>query len=77
MKGDPGYAPVALIGRVKAKASAEAGPIRVGDLLTTSETPGCLMRCEDISRCAGAIAGKALEPLVKGQGKILVLVTLQ
>ncbi|MFL6337408.1 MAG: hypothetical protein ACJ754_29260 [Pyrinomonadaceae bacterium] len=77
VKGDPGYAPVALIGRVKAKASAEAGPIRVGDLLTTSETPGRLMRCADVSSCAGAIAGKALEPLFKGQGEILVLVTLQ
>jgi hypothetical protein len=77
LKGDPGHAPVALIGRIKAKASAEAGPIRVGDLLTTSETPGHLMRCADVSSCASAIAGKALEPLGKGQGEILVLVTLQ
>ncbi|MFH1413327.1 MAG: hypothetical protein ABIG56_00555, partial [Candidatus Omnitrophota bacterium] len=71
------HLPIALIGRVEAKVSAENGPIRVGDLLTTSATPGHLMKCNDRSKCAGAIAGKALESLNEGKGEIKVLVTLQ
>lgn len=68
--------PLALAGRVKAKASAENGPIKRGDLLTTSSTPGHLMRCESKEKCLGAMVGKALEPLVSGKGQIVVLVTL-
>lgn len=68
--------PLALAGRVKAKASAENGPIKRGDLLTTSSTPGHLMRCETKEKCLGAMVGKALEPLTSGKGKIMVLVTL-
>ncbi len=71
------HLPIALIGRVKAKVSAENGAIQVGDLLTTSSTPGHLMKCDDISKCAGAIAGKALESLTNRKGTIVVLVTLQ
>jgi hypothetical protein len=69
--------PVALAGRVKVKVSAENGAIRAGDLLTTSSTPGHLMRCEDPGRHHGAIAGKALEPFAGETGVITVLVTLQ
>ena len=76
-KGATDKLPVALIGRVKAKVSAEAGPIRPGDRLITSATPGHLMRCGDLSKCTGAIAGKALESLDSGRGVITVLVTLQ
>ena len=68
--------PLALAGRVKAKASAENGPIKRGDLLTTSSTPGHLMKCESKEKCFGAMVGKALEPLVDGKGKIIVLVML-
>ena len=36
------------------------------------------MKASDLSRSHGAILGKAMEPLAKGQkGQILVLVTLQ
>lgn len=69
--------PVALIGRIKAKVSAENGAIAIGDLLTTSATPGHLMKCEDKAKCFGAVAGKALEPFESGQGTITVLATLQ
>lgn len=69
--------PVALIGRVKAKVSAENGSVKVGDLLTTSSTPGYAMRCADKTKCFGATVGKALEPLAGGKGTILVLATLQ
>jgi hypothetical protein len=69
--------PLALVGRVPVKADASLGAIQVGDLLTTSSTPGHAMRCVDRLQCVGAIVGKALEPLDGGTGTILVLVTLQ
>jgi len=69
--------PVAMIGIVPCKASAENGPIRRGDLLVTSSTPGHVMRASDHSRMAGAIVGKALEPLQNGTGVIEIAVTLQ
>jgi len=69
--------PIALVGRVQVKVTAEAGPIRVGDLLTSSSTPGHAMRCADPAAHPGAIAGKALEPLAEGTGMITALVTLQ
>lgn len=69
--------PLALVGRVPVKTDASFGAIRVGDLLTTSPTPGHAMRCGDRLQCVGAIIGKALEPLDSGSGVILVLVTLQ
>jgi hypothetical protein len=69
--------PVAIIGIVPTKVSAEAGPIQVGDLLTTSSTPGYAMRCEDRLKCFGATLGKAMETLAEGMGVIKVLVTLR
>ncbi len=69
--------PVALIGRVDANVTVENGVIKPGDLLVTSSTPGHLMKCSDIAKCAGAIAGKALESLESGKGMIKILVTLQ
>jgi hypothetical protein len=80
--GEPGKInkeklPIALIGRVKAKVSAENGAIQPGDLLTTSATPGHLMKCDDPAKCFGAVAAKALESFEKGKGRITVLVTLQ
>lgn len=49
--------PIALIGRVALKVSTENGPIKAGDFLTTSSTPGVAMRATQ----AGVIIGKALE----------------
>jgi hypothetical protein len=69
--------PVAIIGIVPTKVSDENGPIRIGDLLTTSGTPGHAMRCADRVRCVGATLGKAMEPLAEGKGVIKVLVTLR
>ena len=40
--------PLALAGRVLAKVSGENGPIEIGDLMTTSSTPGHLMRYSDV-----------------------------
>ena len=71
----PGRPLMALLGRVYVKATAANGPIRPGDLLTTAGKPGYAMRCPDAKRCEGAIVGKALEALPRGEGLILVLVT--
>ncbi len=74
---DPGEVPVAIVGIVPTKVSAENGAVRVGDLLTTSHTPGYAMRCTNRLRCIGATIGKAMEPLKNGKGVIKVLVTLR
>lgn len=68
---------VALTGRVYALADATSAPIKPGDLLTTSATPGHCMKAGDRDRAQGAILGKAMTGLKEGQGKVLVLVTLQ
>ena len=72
-----GQHPVALSGRVYAHADATEQPIRPGDLLTTSSTPGHVMRAADRDRRQGAILGKAMTSLDNGRGMVLVLVTLQ
>jgi hypothetical protein len=75
---ETGPAPaLALSGRVPVKVTAEAGAIHVGDLLTSSSTPGYAMRCDDRAKCVGAIVGKALGVMESGNGTITTLVTLQ
>jgi hypothetical protein len=69
--------PMAVVGIVPTKVSAENGPIRRGDLLVTSSTPGYAMKGTDRDRMLGAVVGKALEPLAEGTGIIEVLVTVQ
>ncbi len=69
--------PMAVMGIVPCKVSAENGPIERGDLLVTSSTPGHAMKGTDRGRMLGAVVGKALEPLSAGKGVIQVLVTLQ
>jgi hypothetical protein len=74
---------VATTGRVKVKVDASRGPIRIGDLLVTSDVPGMAMKSEPIilggrsMHMPGTLIGKALEPLEKGKGEILVLLSLQ
>lgn len=69
--------PLAVVGVVPCKVTAENGAIAAGDLLVTSSLPGHAMKATDRSRMVGAIVGKALQPLGQGSGVILVLVTLQ
>ena len=69
--------PLAVVGIVPCKVTAENGPIARGDLLVTSSRAGYAMRGTDRRRMLGAVVGKALEPLPKGHGVIQVLVTLQ
>jgi len=69
--------PVALMGKVYCKVDAQFGPIEVGDLLTTSPTPGHAMKTTDAQKAFGAVIGKALRPLSNGQGLIPILIALQ
>jgi hypothetical protein len=78
-----GEVPVALVGIVPTRVSTENGPVRAGDLLTTSSTPGYAMKA--LPRLVhgvpvyptGTILGKAMQPLASGKGLIKVLVTLR
>jgi hypothetical protein len=69
--------PVALMGKVYCRVDASHGGVRVGDLLTTSPTPGHAMKLSDSSRAIGAVIGKALRPLATGVGLVPILVTMQ
>jgi len=69
--------PVALVGKVYCKVDAQYTSIEVGDLLTTSPTPGHAMKVVDPLQAFGAVMGKALQPLDAGCGLIPILVTLQ
>jgi hypothetical protein len=69
--------PLAVVGVVPCKVSAENGPIQIGDLLATASQPGYAMKATDRSRMLGAVVGKALQPLASGNGVIEVLVSLQ
>lgn len=69
--------PIALLGKVFCKVDATKTPVAVGDLLTTSETPGHAMRASDPQQAFGAVIGKALRPLDSGMGLIPMIVALQ
>lgn len=74
---------VATTGRVKVKVDARKAPIHVGDLLVTSDQAGMAMRSTPLElggaqiHRPGTLIGKALEPLERGTGEILVLLSLQ
>jgi hypothetical protein len=72
-----GRMPVALVGKAYCKADAQYAAIEVGDLLTTSHTPGHAMKASDSVQAFGAVIGKALRPLKEGQGLIPILIALQ
>jgi hypothetical protein len=76
-RDESGRMAVALVGKVYCKADAQYGPIDVGDLLTTSGTPGYAMKASDPRKAFGAVIGKALRPLPSGQGLIPILIALQ
>jgi len=73
----PPRLPLALTGKVYGKVDAQCSPIDVGDLLTTSATPGHAMKTVDPQKAFGAVIGKALRPLREGQGLIPILIALQ
>ena len=69
--------PIALLGKVYCKVDAGYGNIEIGDLLTTSPTPGHAMRADDPLKAFGSVIGKALRPFADGQGLIPILVSTQ
>lgn len=80
-KSDPKSAkteiPMAMVGIVPTKVTAENGPIKVGDLLVTSSKEGYAMHGTNPNALTGAVVGKALGSLGSGSGVIEVLVSLQ
>jgi hypothetical protein len=72
-----GATPVALSGRVYCRATASGGAIAPGDLLTTSDVPGHVMKVTDHVRAQGAIVGKAMTALANDEDLVLMLVSLQ
>jgi hypothetical protein len=69
--------PVALLGKVFCKVDASNAAVEVGDLLTTSSTPGHAMKATDSEKAFGAVIGKALRALPDGCGLIPILIALQ
>lgn len=69
--------PVALVGKVFCWVDADYSPVNVGDMLTTSSTPGHAMKAEDRIKSFGSVIGKALAPLKAGRNMIPILVALQ
>jgi len=82
-QGGDGKLLVATTGRVKVRVDATRAPIKVGDLLVTSDVEGVAMKSVEVDlggvkiHRPGTIIGKALEPLASGTGEILVLLSLQ
>jgi hypothetical protein len=72
----PGTVPLALVGVVPVKASAENGPIHPGDLLAASATPGHAMTA-GAQPAVGTVIGKARGELASGTGVIRMVVTVQ
>jgi hypothetical protein len=76
-QSDGNRQPIALLGKVYCKVDASFAPVKIGDLLTTSPTPGHAMKATDQFKAFGAVIGKALRPLSEGQELIPVLIALQ
>jgi hypothetical protein len=74
---EEGRIPVALVGKVYCKVDAQYASIGVGDLLTSSSTPGHAMKAIEPERTFGSVIGKALGRLEGGTGLIPILITLQ
>lgn len=68
---------IALSGRVFCMVDATENPVEIGDMLTTSLTPGHAMKVTNYNEARGAIIGKAMTSLKSGKGLVLVLVSLQ
>jgi hypothetical protein len=68
---------VTLTGTVYCRASNVNGPIRAGDLLTTSSVSGHAMRVTDVAAAHGAILGKALQDLEGERGLVMIRASLQ
>ncbi len=68
--------PLAVVGIVPVKVSAENGAIQPGDLLVASSLPGHAMRAP-VNPAPGTVIGKALGTLNSGAGIVEMLVMLR
>jgi hypothetical protein len=81
--GASGKEKIATTGRVTVRVDATHVPIRIGDLLVTSDVSGTAMKSQPIDvggtkiHRPGTVIGKALQALPSGRGEILVLLSLQ
>jgi hypothetical protein len=71
-----GKIPLAVVGVVPVKVTNENGPIKPGDKLTTSSTPGHAMKADRHAEI-GTVIGKALKALEGDEGVIEMLAVLQ
>jgi len=71
-----GHIPLAVMGVVPVKISAENGSIMPGDMLVASNIPGHAMFAGD-NPPQGTVIGKALQGFEKGEGVIMMMVMLQ
>lgn len=71
-----GTIPLAIVGIVPVKVSAESGVVHPGDLLVASSIPGHAMKAGS-NPPVGTVIGKALEKFDSGTGVIKMLVTLR
>lgn len=67
--------PVALMGTAFVWVDADRASVAVGDLLTTSSTPGHAMKVIEDRLAFGAVIGKALSSLPRGRGLVKVFVS--
>lgn len=70
-------AQISIMGKVIVNAVCEDRPISIGDLLTTSSSPGQAMAADPEQIPRGAVIGKALESLSDATGTVGMLVNLQ
>ncbi|MCW5933494.1 MAG: hypothetical protein KIT45_04235 [Fimbriimonadia bacterium] len=76
--GNEAGVPIAMTGRVWVLADATQRAIELGDMLTTAERSGYAMSVRDFRKAQGAVIGKAMTGLKKGEvGMVLVVVNLQ
>jgi hypothetical protein len=66
--------PVAVVGKVTCLVDADYGPIRCGDLLTSSPRPGYAMVATDHAKAFGCVIGKSLSDVAAGQSTTEILV---
>ncbi len=67
--------PVALSGKVLCRIDARNNPVKPGDLIVASDTPGCGMKGKiDSFNKVGTVIGKALDSLDEGIGLVPVFI---
>ncbi len=78
LPGHEDAVPIALNGRVWVYCDTMEKAIEPGDMLTTSSRAGHAMAVADYTKAHGAVLGKAMTSLEKGQtGLVLTLINLQ